>query len=315
MIQAIGIGLDCSSHHIKFMKSILEALLIVLILANKCLAANKEHNDKLFIPKGPENVYLGMPMSELLEVRHRLESGTDLLRPPDDQGMIGALLNDPNDPQKIDIVAVKAIEANWPDSSHKWPVYGYSFKEKTGIPLLETIYYHFPDQLLNSIWLGGYINTRKEIKKYPQNRDKLLVYLMQRWGKPDKVLVGEEVNYETGAHECYAIELKWDKRDVSIYTKFPVDAGACVKDLPLVRRLFWRILANIQVGLLIKQKEKPILGVILANPKQKVAHSPFYKGYKPVRPEETERLLKSIKYYEILEKSLKTRVSNLERAI
>jgi len=150
------------------------------------------------------------------------------------------------------------------------------------------------------IVLDGKPLRGKEIKEYPKNRGKLIEHLIQRWGKPDKVSVGERVVY--GAY--YVIELEWDKGEVFMEMECPIAVNEYIKSTPLLTKLLGKLFG--QDGVLTQL-------VITVDQSMKK----FYKRqpepsryYKPVGIAETERLLKSIKYYEILEQSLKTQNSN-----
>ncbi|KKR95607.1 MAG: hypothetical protein UU48_C0047G0002 [Candidatus Uhrbacteria bacterium GW2011_GWF2_41_16] len=167
--------------------------------------------------------------------------------------------------------------------------------------MLETVHYFFAPRL-RSIELEGFVITRKEIKEYPENRDKLIGHVIQRWGKPDKVFVGEHIDSNNGAHNYYRIELEWYRGDVFMEMHCPVAVYEYGKTISLLGKLYWRILGyGIPVSLVIT--DDPGTKVFYPKPSS-------YSFYKRVGAEEAERLLKSIKYYEILGQSLKTQNSN-----
>ena len=283
------------------MKITFKVFYLILLFASTCLAGDKRQSGRIIMPRGMENVYPGMPMTELLKARPRLESGTDWLQVVDKQGIISTWLNDPNDPRKIDINAIKNIEATWPAFSYKWPNYGHHFKEKAEIPLLEITDYFFSEQpRLLFLEIKGFTGTRKEIKEFSRNRDKLIEQLIQKWGKPKKVLIGE---YRlSGAY--YAIGLEWEKGDVFMEMQCPLVVEEYVKSISLFQKLLGKLLGidGVQTRLLITDDSR------IKWRQQDLYSYPSY--FKPVGAEEMERLLKSIKYYEILEQSLKTQNSN-----
>ena len=240
-----------------------------------------------------ENINLGMRISELLKMRPGLKSGTNLMDIFEDNLL---LWNDLNNPKKIDLNTI---------DTEKWR-HSYRFKEKAELPLLETVYYYFiSGPQLQSIRIEGELITGKEIDALPQNRDKLLLHVLELWGKPDYVYGAEYLNSRTKAHEHYMLEFVWLAGDVYIDLKCPVVVHDYAKTVPLLTRVWGRILGvGMPVRISISNESR------VYNP-QRPQYD--YGWSKSVTTKETEVLLESIGYHKLLEQSLRARADLLKK--
>lgn len=210
-------------------------LILILYFTNPISAVEPS-----MMPEGLENIYLEMPLTEFLRARKELKSGYSLKDCLNDGFMGTYACGNANNPKRIEFSAT---------TNHR-------FREKYDFLLWNTIYYDSfvsseKTKVLDRIEiLGGGISLC-DVKDYPQKRDKSISYLLQKWGKPDRIMVDNKGGY------YYSVMLLWMTTDVFRYAEIPIDPSAYIKTFSTLDRL-WRYVFP-------SERERPLVKMVLTH--------------------------------------------------
>lgn len=153
------------------------------------------------MPKGHEDIYIGMPLKDFLQTKRDIKSGTEYMDWIDDGD--SPWFKDPNNPRKVD----------WSRDNHK-------FVESSKDPIFNRgVTYLFGMHELDSVDLEGAISSR-----YPEKIKKVGAELIERafskWGTPDDILVIEHKLYPAGSEK--RLQISYYKGDVGFGVGIPI---------------------------------------------------------------------------------------------
>jgi len=237
------------------------------------------------MPEGLENVYLNMPIKELIAIRKNIKSDTTVDYCFEYGHMFCKWYKDPNNPKHLQNINV------------------HLFKENYSFLFFDTVRFNCTSNNLSRVVVDGGINTRKKRREYPKKRDEFILYALKKWGRPDQLLVGDEKFSGTGRHDYYSITMNWLKGGTIIHAEFPLGVEEYFKSLSMIEKSL-NALHNIADNYPRVQLN---IGFRWFREHRGFGAEPFGDDYKPrqiVNREEADKLLKSIGFDELLKRAI-----------
>jgi len=257
---------------------------------------NKEETDKLLksigfdkllkramaaapsiMPGGMETVYFDMPIKDPVSARKNIKSGIAF----DYWFSYGRIFckwyKNPNNPKRLD-----------------QSVNSHMVKENCDFLFFDTVWFSCLSSDFDTIGMFGGINTRKKLREFPKKRDEFILYAIKKWGKPDQLLIGDEKVTRTGRHDYYSITMNWRKGGTIIHAEFPLAVDEYFKSISMTGKLTFHDMAIYYPETIIKMQFRGFD----AYPSRDI-----YKPRRLVNKEETDKLLKSIGFDELLKRA------------
>jgi len=271
-------------------------IFLLLLSINTVLAAPPS-----IMPEGLENVYMDMPIKELLATRTNIKSGTTYDYCFSHGSLFCKWYKDPNNPNKLD----QSFNT-------------HLFKENFAFLFFDAVWFSCGSDKLYALTVDGAITTRKKREEFSKKRDEFVLYAVKKWGKPEQLLVGDEKFTRAGRHDYYSITMNWLKGGTIIHAEFPLAIEEYFKSLSVSEKLGNK-LSNImvpypQVKIMIipipfAGSTVPIYmassGQLMTRREANLLSIPInFKPRQIVNREEAEKLLKLINFDGLIERAL-----------